>query len=115
MTISKKEVSTLGFKIVAFAGDARSYLMEALDLAKEGNIDEAKELISKAKEALVLAHNEQTQVLAKEAGGEEMDVTFIMVHAQDTLMTAMMLLDEVEFMVDQYDRIKKLEDMVDNK
>ncbi len=39
-----------------------------------------------------------------------MEPTFIMVHAQDTLMTTMLLKDEITFFIDQYkeiDAIKK--------
>lgn len=38
-----------------------------------------------------------------------MDVTFIMVHGQDTLMTTMLLKDEVNFFIDEYERIAKVE------
>ena len=37
-----------------------------------------------------------------------MDVTFIMVHAQDTLMTTMMLEKETRFMIDAYKRLAAL-------
>lgn len=39
----------------------------------------------------------------------DMDVTFIMVHGQDTLMTTMLLKDEMETIIDQYARLNKLE------
>ncbi|NOJ61842.1 PTS lactose transporter subunit IIA, partial [Arthrobacter sp. 260] len=47
--------------------------------------------------------------LSKEAGGENMDVTFIMVHGQDTLMTTMMLLDTISFTIDEYERLAAIE------
>lgn len=36
-----------------------------------------------------------------------------MVHGQDTLMTTMMLKDEIVYMIDQYERILKLEERVE--
>lgn len=38
-----------------------------------------------------------------------MDVTFIMVHGQDTVMTTMMLMDQCKFFIDEYERINKIE------
>ena len=39
-----------------------------------------------------------------------MDVTFIMVHGQDTLMTTMLLIDQARYMIRMLKRIKKLEE-----
>ena len=38
-----------------------------------------------------------------------MDVTFIMIHAQDTLMTTMMLEKQAKFFIDEYKRLAALE------
>lgn len=107
---TKEEISMIGFQIVAYAGDAQTDLLEALDKAREGRIEEARKLHESAKEALIGAHDVQTKLLSQEAGGSEMDVTFIMVHAQDTLMTVMMLEKQTRFMIDEYERIAKLEE-----
>ena len=44
-----------------------------------------------------------------EAGGGEMEMTFIMAHAQDTLMTTMILEKQTRFTIDAYKRIAALE------
>lgn len=107
---TKEEISMVGFAIVAYAGDAKTALIKALDAAKEGNFVKAEELVKEANGSITDAHNEQTQLLSKEAGGADMDVTFIMVHGQDTLMTTMMLMDQVRFFIDEYKRIRKVEE-----
>lgn len=107
--ITKEDISMTGFSIVAYSGDARTYLMQAMDKASEGKITEAKELVKKAEESINLAHNEQTKLLSKEAGGYDMDVTFIMVHGQDTLMTTMLLKDQMKTIINLYERVNKLE------
>ncbi|MFH5811340.1 PTS lactose/cellobiose transporter subunit IIA [Companilactobacillus sp. FL22-1] len=106
---TKEEISMTGFSIVAYAGDAKTSLIEALQHAQKGEFDKANACVEEANQSIVDAHNEQTKLLSKEAGGEDMDVTFIMVHGQDTLMTTMMLLDEVKFFIDEYKRIDKIE------
>jgi len=113
MAVTKEDISMTGFAIVAYAGDAKSALLKALDNAREGKIDEAKKLVEEANQSIVDAHNEQTKLLANEAGGMDMDVTFIMVHGQDTLMTTMMLMDQCKFFIDEYERINKIEKKLD--
>lgn len=109
MSVSKEDISMTGFAIVAYSGDARTALMNAMQKASEGKITEAKKLVKEAEESINAAHNEQTKLLSAEAGGDDMDVTFIMVHGQDTLMTTMLLKDQMKTIIDQYERINKLE------
>ncbi|WP_179394213.1 PTS lactose/cellobiose transporter subunit IIA [Lacticaseibacillus absianus] len=106
---TKEEISMTGFAIVAYAGDAKTDLIDALNAARTGDFAHARELVASANDSIVAAHNEQTKLLSKEAGGEQMDVTFIMVHGQDTLMTTMMLKDQVTFFIDEYERIAAVE------
>lgn len=115
MAVTKEDISMTGFAIVAYAGDAKTALLKALDNAREGKIEEAKKLVEEAKQSINDAHNEQTKLLADEAGGMDMDVTFIMVHGQDTLMTTMMLMDQCKFFIDEYERINKIEEKLDMK
>ena len=100
--MNKEEVSMVGFEIVAFAGEARSKLLQAVNEAKKSNLDAAEGLVKEAKESLVEAHNAQTQILAAEAGGESVELGFIMVHAQDHLMTTLLLSDIVEHLIEIY-------------
>lgn len=107
--ISKEEISMVGFSIVAYSGDARTALIKAMNLAKCGKISEAKQKVQEAQESIDLAHNEQTKLLSKEAAGDDLEITFIMAHGQDTLMTTMLLKDEMDTIIDLYERINSLE------
>ncbi|MDU2993870.1 MAG: PTS lactose/cellobiose transporter subunit IIA, partial [Clostridium sp.] len=53
--------------LIMHSGEARSYSMEAIQAAKENNIEEAKSLIEKADEELGHAHNAQTSLIQAEA------------------------------------------------
>lgn len=107
--ITKTDISMTGFAIVAYSGDARTTLIKAMKEAREGHITKARDLVKEANDSINAAHNEQTKLLSKEASGMDMDVTFIMVHGQDTLMTTMLLKDQMETIVNLYERINKLE------
>lgn len=100
--MDKQEVAMIGFEIVAYAGEARSNLLQALKEAKRGEFDNVETLIAKANESILKAHKSQTEMLAKEAGGEEVEIGFIMVHGQDHLMTTMLLKDIIENLIDIY-------------
>ena len=102
---TKEEISMVGFEIVAYAGDAQTDLLAALDAAREGDFEKAEQLHKDASDALIGAHDTQTKLLSQEAGGGEMEMTFIMAHAQDTLMTTMILEKQTRFTIDAYKRI----------
>ena len=45
--MNREEVQLLGFEIVAYAGDARSKLLEALNAANEGDFEKLNNLLRK--------------------------------------------------------------------
>ena len=100
--MTKEEVTMIGFEIVSFSGDARSKLLMALDKAKKGDFSECDKLIEDANECLVEAHNSQMDVMQKEASGEDLELGYIMVHAQDHLMTTLLLKDIIGTLIDVY-------------
>lgn len=91
--------------LIIFSGDARSYSMEAIQLAKTGKIEEAKELLGKAGEQLGEAHHSQTTLIQNEAAGNKAEVSLLLVHAQDHLMTTITLKDMATEFVELYSRL----------
>ncbi|WP_195854125.1 PTS lactose/cellobiose transporter subunit IIA [Aerococcus tenax] len=105
--MDKHEAQMVGFEIVAYSGDARSQLLNALKEAKEGNFVEADKLVDEAKQSLVDAHNSQSKMLSMEAAGEDIELGFIMVHGQDHLMTTLLLQDVIQDFIELYKRTNK--------
>lgn len=93
--LSREDIGMIGFEIVAYAGDARSSLLEAIKCAKKGEFDKIDDLVKNAQENLNIAHAKQTEMLALDAQGKDLEIGFIMIHAQDHLMTTMLLKDIV--------------------
>lgn len=91
--------------LIMYSGEARSYAMEAMDLARGGNIENAKELIQKSAEQLGQAHHSQTTLIQNEAGGNKTEVSLLLVHAQDHLMTTMTLKDMANEIIEIYSRL----------
>lgn len=91
--------------LIVHSGNTKSECMEALKLAKTGNITEAKEKINLANEELINAHHSQTGLLTKEASGEKIELTMLLIHAQDHLMNAITFRDLAIEMVELYERL----------
>ena len=98
--------TTMG--LIINAGNAKSFAVEAIKAAKEGNFDDAHQKSDEAQQALVDAHNTQTGMLTKEAQGEHAQVTLLMVHSQDHLMTAITFVDLATNFVDVYEQLDEL-------
>ncbi|WP_044639978.1 PTS lactose/cellobiose transporter subunit IIA [Risungbinella massiliensis] len=104
--MNREELAMVAFEIVAFAGDARSKLLSALNEAEKGDYDQVEELVKEAEEALLKAHRAQTDLLHAEAQGQENEIGLLMIHAQDHLMNAMLLKDMMKHMITLYKRTK---------
>lgn len=91
--------------IIIQSGDARSFAMEAIQCAKTGDFDKARELMEQSNEKLGCAHKEQTKLIQAEAGGEKTEVTLLLIHAQDHLMTAMTVKDLANEIIEVYSRL----------
>ena len=94
-------------EIVAFAGDARTKYLQSMDAMEAGEYDKAQAMIKEADDLILDAHNTQTELITKEASGEKVELSFLTVHAQDHLMTAMLLGDMVKRFIKLYKKANK--------
>jgi len=95
--------------LIAGAGDSRAYSMEAIDCAREGEFNNARDSIKKAVSAMVETHEIQTQLIRDEMEGKGEGVSLIMAHAQDHLNLALIMRDIAEEFITLYERISRLE------
>ncbi|MFS1663530.1 lactose-specific PTS transporter subunit IIA [Streptococcus sp. zg-JUN1979] len=102
--MDKEELTLLGFEIVAYAGDARSHLLEALAAAKSGDFQKADALCEAANEAIIEAHQSQTRLLKEEASGSDLAFSVTLMHGQDHLMTTLLLKDMMTHILELYKR-----------
>ncbi|MPQ30483.1 PTS lactose/cellobiose transporter subunit IIA [Clostridium estertheticum] len=94
-------------ELIVNAGDGRSKAMQAIRVAKKGDLKLAKEKIRESSEALSKAHGFQTNLIQNEAAGDHMEITLLMVHAQDHLMNAMTVRDLAQEMIAMYEEFRK--------
>ncbi|MDD2981633.1 MAG: PTS lactose/cellobiose transporter subunit IIA [Hespellia sp.] len=81
------EMELICFQLITSAGTAKSYFIEAIQKAKEGLFDEAEELISQGDEMLKTGHEPHTDMVQKEAAGEGVPLSLILMHAEDQMMS----------------------------
>ncbi|XWN52065.1 PTS lactose/cellobiose transporter subunit IIA [Anoxybacillus flavithermus] len=95
------------FQIILHGGNGKSLAMEAIQLAKKGDIQAAKDKIKEAEQSINEAHHVQTALIQNEVSGNKNEVSLLMVHAQDHLMTAITIKDLAAEMIDLYDLLNK--------
>lgn len=76
------------FQIIASVGTARSDYISAIDEASEGHFDEARKLIHEGQEAFVNGHKSHADLLTSSAQGQSVEMTLLLTHAEDQLMSA---------------------------
>lgn len=76
-------------EIIIHSGNAKSKLYDALAFAKSNDFIKAEELIKEANREILNAHKIQTKLIQEEAGGNKTEVSMLLIHSQDHLMTCM--------------------------
>jgi len=94
------------FEMIAANGSARSFFLEALAAAKEGNFEEADRLMSEGEGMLEEGHHAHGNLLSQEASGEKVKVDLLLVHAEDQMMSAETFKIMACEMIEIYSRLK---------
>lgn len=92
--------------LIVNSGSARSSAIEAIQYAKAGDMEKANESLQQAKESVNEAHHSQTEMIQGEIRGEKTPLSLLMVHAQDHLMTSLVVIDLAQEFIDIYEKIK---------
>jgi len=100
LNLSREEVimENIIFKLISYSGEAKSF-------SKTGNFEEAEKCLQLADKSLEEAHKEQTKLIQSEARNEKIEITLLMVHAQDHLMNAITVRDLAIEFVDMYKKV----------
>lgn len=103
------------FRIISNVGGARSSYIEAIQKAKSGDFDGARESIKTGQEMFLTGHEAHFELIQKEAQGEQVGGSLILVHAEDQLMSAEAFKIIAEEMIANYERIDALEKKLENR
>lgn len=97
------------FQIISTVGLARSYYIEAIENAKNGDFETAELKIASGQEMFNEGHKEHAKLIKSAASGEKMDFEMLIMHAEDQLMSAEAFGILAEQFVNVYKRLNILE------
>lgn len=101
------DMDVIGFQIISNVGTAKSLVMEALYAARDGDYSLAEEKIAESKQYFVAGHKVHASLIQKEASGDKLQVSLILMHAEDQLMSAETISELVQEMIEMYKKINK--------
>lgn len=97
--MTREELEFTVMELVVNSGAARSSALEAISCAGKGDMEGAEACMKAASEQLLAAHEVQTEMIQEEIRGNRMEISLLMVHAQDHLMNALTVRDLAEQIV----------------
>lgn len=97
--MNEYENAEIAMTLIAYSGEARTYAFQALKSARGNDFVQAKDLMKQAELSSTKAHQAQTDLLVKEANGENVTLNVLLIHAQDHLMTSMLALELIQEMI----------------
>jgi PTS system cellobiose-specific IIA component len=104
-----EEAVQIATMVIIHAGNARRLVVTALDSAYEHHLADAKSKLDQAESEIREAHHTQTDLIQSEARGEQVELSLLLTHAQDSLMASMIEVDLANQMIKLYQRIEELE------
>lgn len=93
--------------IISNVGTARSDFIEAIQLAKSGEIEEARKLMKQGHENFIKGHQSHAELIALEASGQNIQGGLLLMHAEDQLMSAEGFSILAEEFIDLYIKINE--------
>lgn len=105
-----EKIVEIAMQLIFYAGNAKSETMRAISAAEAGEITQAEELLTGAKEQLHDAHQIQTDLITQEMNDTVLEKPIILIHAQDHFIGAVTSIDLGEKMIQLNRRLQKIEE-----
>lgn len=103
---------SLAMQLIVHAGNAKSQAMNAIALAKRGELNSAEEKLKESENAMTEAHKFQTEALQQSFEEPDAGVNMLMAHAQDHLMNAITTQTLAVEFIELYGRLDALNKLV---
>ena len=101
--MGKTEINEIACQIIAYAGDGKSYVFEAIESAENGDFENAQKMLEKCDEEILKAHEIHTKLLVEEARNPETStVTMMLIHASNHLSNAELARDFADKIINIY-------------
>ena len=110
-----EKTTKIATMVIIHAGNARSMVSDAIKAMESNDAELAKTKLDQANNEIRSAHATQTEVIQDEARGENMPITLLLTHAQDSLMVAMSEVHMAKYIIKLHERVHQLEKQVNKK
>ncbi|HEX9027069.1 MAG TPA: PTS lactose/cellobiose transporter subunit IIA [Clostridium sp.] len=103
-------IELIAFNIISNVGTAKSMGIEALMKGRGGKVEDAKKLLEEASTFMKEGHKSHSQLIQQEAQGNKQEISLILMHAEDQLMAAEIILclaKEMLYMQKEINDLKK--------
>ncbi len=108
-----KGIEKVSFEIISNVGSARSSFMEAIQYAYQNEFTEARAKIEEGEKLRVKGHNAHFELIQNEAAGNSVEVSLILMHAEDQLMATETIKILAEEMIRNYERMERIEKKIE--
>lgn len=92
--------------LLCYVGSARSSFISAMRSARSGNFELAKQQIAEGDQALKDVHKSQTELIGYDEGSGKVQMTLILTHIQDHIMTTMLCREVTEEVIAIHQELK---------
>lgn len=97
-------------QIITDVGNARSKYIEAIQEAKIGDYEACNALLKEGNESYQRGYRKHAQLVGKEAEGSKADLSLLLIHAEDQLMSAESFKILCNEFVDVYRKFDRLQE-----
>lgn len=94
------------FQMITNTGSAKSKYIEAVQCAKAGDYEGAEALIKEGTDMMIKGHQIHADLVQKEAAGESIQMSLILAHAEDQMMSAEVFKIMGEELIELYKKIE---------
>jgi PTS system cellobiose-specific IIA component len=105
----EEKLTEVAFEMIANVGTARGMYIEAIQEAKKGNFEHARELIAEGKIIFVEGHHAHADVLTMQGAGVKLPNSILLIHAEDQLMAAESFETIATELIEVHELLKKKE------
>ena len=94
------------FQIISYTGEAKSDYIEAMAAARAYDFEKAERLMKEGETIFIEGHKTHGQLIQKEAVGENVQLSLLLMHAEDQLLGAETLRVVADEMIAVYRKLQ---------
>ncbi|MEY9867383.1 PTS system cellobiose-specific IIA component [Peribacillus sp. B2I2] len=100
-------MEAVAFQIISNVGTAKSLIMEALYEAREGRYESAEKKLKESRTHMLEGHHAHAGLIQQEASGQKVEISLLLMHAEDQMMSAETISDLVAEMIRMYREMRQ--------